>query len=623
MRVLLLKTERDPTVRVPRLLFGPIRTNLAKDRRPSRALTYFYRERCRPQVGVLVTEVASVVRDDWPYEYAPLAEWMGPLWHDLAAVAGSTAIVAGLGHAGAEGSSAYSLAALVAPSDLPSPSVGEVPVACDDVEIEILIEAFVTAAVGAVRAGCSGVEINAGGHSLIRQFLSPLTNLRGDIWGVDRARFLFEVLARCRRRLPGSMIGVRLSIDEGIDWGGLHPKDSSLLLRRIAPLVDYVVPVQVGWYRPECEHPDFLVESAAPRLLASSIGTGIAIVAGGGVTTSEEVSSLISAGATLVEATRALVADPSFDAGTSVQCLRCNQRCMVGEPHNYPIDCVVRPRELLLEENQRESVWRGLVTRRKVDVLDVDAPIWIIGAGVAGVSVASGLVRSGIPVRLRTLEGKVGGWIAELSAQPEFAFLKPLHDLMLRVTADPGISVVEEEPPRDAIIIGATGSLELRPVLGGRRITALGMVLAHPERLAGRDVVVIDPLGDYEAVGVARLCHRLGARVAIATSAPVVGSRLPTNGAIATAHRLLAQIGISRVTDAEVRGGSRTTLRMGRPFGAYEWEIPAEVILMTGARRANSYNRAHFSIGDALVPRSIIDARRDAEGVLRWLLEAR
>ena len=49
--------------------------------------------------------------------------------------------------------------------------------------------------------GCDGVEVNAGQHSLVRQFLSGLTNQRGDDYGTDRLRFAREVLrARAGRR---------------------------------------------------------------------------------------------------------------------------------------------------------------------------------------------------------------------------------------------------------------------------------------------------------------------------------------------------------------------------------------------------------------------------------------
>ena len=65
-------------------------------------------------------------------------------------------------------------------------------------DIDEVIQGFGDATKAAVGAGCDGVEINAGQHSLVRQFLSGLTNHRGDDWGTDRQRFAREVIAAAR-----------------------------------------------------------------------------------------------------------------------------------------------------------------------------------------------------------------------------------------------------------------------------------------------------------------------------------------------------------------------------------------------------------------------------------------
>ena len=53
-------------------------------------------------------------------------------------------------------------------------------------DIEAVVDGFANAARLAAEAGCDGVEINAGQHSLVRQFLSGLTNQRDDEWGRER-----------------------------------------------------------------------------------------------------------------------------------------------------------------------------------------------------------------------------------------------------------------------------------------------------------------------------------------------------------------------------------------------------------------------------------------------------
>ena len=61
---------------------------------------------------------------------------------------------------------------------------------------------FAAAAELAVARGCDGVEINAGQHSLVRQFLSGLTNHRDDPWGQDRLLFARQVLDAVRPHTP-------------------------------------------------------------------------------------------------------------------------------------------------------------------------------------------------------------------------------------------------------------------------------------------------------------------------------------------------------------------------------------------------------------------------------------
>src|SRR5439155_23004074 len=101
-----------------RVMFGPHETNLGHGRALSPRHVAYYQRRAAGGAGVIVTEVASVHACDWPYERAPLAADCQDGWHRIAAAcqpAGSL-VLAGLGHTGLQGSSAYSQAALWAPS---------------------------------------------------------------------------------------------------------------------------------------------------------------------------------------------------------------------------------------------------------------------------------------------------------------------------------------------------------------------------------------------------------------------------------------------------------------------------------------------------------------------------
>ena len=99
-----------------RVLFGPHPTNLARRREISDRHVAYYARRAAGGCGVIVTETASVHPSDWPYERAPLAVDAAAGWAAVAHACHPALVLAGLGHAGAQGSSAYGQQALWAPS---------------------------------------------------------------------------------------------------------------------------------------------------------------------------------------------------------------------------------------------------------------------------------------------------------------------------------------------------------------------------------------------------------------------------------------------------------------------------------------------------------------------------
>ena len=95
---------------------------------------------------------------DWPYERAPLAAAAAAGWRQIAAACQphGTLVLAGLGHTGLQGSSAYSQAALWGPSGVPDPVTREVPMEMGGPEIAALTAGFAAAAGQAVAAAPTG-----------------------------------------------------------------------------------------------------------------------------------------------------------------------------------------------------------------------------------------------------------------------------------------------------------------------------------------------------------------------------------------------------------------------------------------------------------------------------------
>lgn len=89
-------------------------------------------------------------------------------------------------------------------------------------DIKAVIDAFVAGARRANRAGYEVVDIHGAHGYLIHQFLSELTNRRGDRWGGsfdNRIRFLTEIIEGVRAVWPsGKPVFLRLSCIDGAGW---------------------------------------------------------------------------------------------------------------------------------------------------------------------------------------------------------------------------------------------------------------------------------------------------------------------------------------------------------------------------------------------------------------------
>jgi 2,4-dienoyl-CoA reductase-like NADH-dependent reductase (Old Yellow Enzyme family) len=103
-----------------------------------------------------------------------------------------------------------------------------VPRELGEAELDGLVDAFVAATQRALAAGFDVVEMHAAHGYLLHEFLSPLTNRRGDAYGgsVDnRARLPLRVLTAMREAWPENRpLFVRISAAD-LEPGGLETAD--------------------------------------------------------------------------------------------------------------------------------------------------------------------------------------------------------------------------------------------------------------------------------------------------------------------------------------------------------------------------------------------------------------
>lgn len=111
----------------------------------------------------------------------------------------------------------------VAPSPIPFHETDGVPFELDLAGIDAVTNAFAFAAQRALTAGFQVVEIHSAHGYLLHEFLSPLSNHRGDSYGgtlENRCRLTVEVATRVRHIWPESLpLFVRISATDWVEGG--------------------------------------------------------------------------------------------------------------------------------------------------------------------------------------------------------------------------------------------------------------------------------------------------------------------------------------------------------------------------------------------------------------------
>ena len=111
----------------------------------------------------------------------------------------------------------------IAPSALAFSETEPAPREMNAADLARVREAFVQAAQRSARLGIDAIELHAAHGYLLHEFLSPLSNRRGDSYGgslENRMRFPLEVFAAVRAVWPAAKpLGVRISASDWIEGG--------------------------------------------------------------------------------------------------------------------------------------------------------------------------------------------------------------------------------------------------------------------------------------------------------------------------------------------------------------------------------------------------------------------
>ncbi len=606
-----------------RLIFGPHVTNLAvPDRSLGPRWVEYLAARAAGGCGVIVAEGASVHDSDWPYERAPRASTAQSGWSQLVERCRphGSLVIASLDHAGGQGSSAYHQRELWAPSSVPEVNSREVPKWMEPDDIAAVIAGFGAAAAGAAEAGCHGVEINAGQHSLVRQFLSGLTNHRGDEWGQDRLLLARQVIAACRVGVGASnIVGLRLSCDELAPWAGITPQAAADIAAALAAEgIDYLVVVRGSIFSSDKTRPDFHEPQGFNLELTQAVGQaaraarpGLVVVCQGSIIDVAMAERAVVDGiCDAAEMTRAQIADPQLvaklargEAERIRPCVLCNQTCQVRDARNPLVSCIGEPSS----GHERDDPNWYAPARRQRSVI-------ILGGGVAGLEAARVAATRGHRVHIRERSGQLGG-VAALAGPG-----RALIDWLQRENERLGVTVELRCDPVDGrqadVLIQATGSL---PGERGYSVAAdaeqqiIDVVAVHdgsrPLPQHGT-VVLYDPIGGPIAVALA---EQFGERAVLITQDNIAGNELSRSGDLAPANVRLAQRGVTIERRTLLRTVNDGHVVVEDRYSGVQRTIACAAVVDCGFRLPTPpLSGAAAQVGDCVAPRTILEAVLEA-----------
>jgi mycofactocin system FadH/OYE family oxidoreductase 2 len=622
-----------------RIIFAAHQTNFATRQRFEARHAAYYAARAAGGAGLIVLEGSLVHPSDWPYEYAIRGddEQVVAGYRQMAGAihAHGALALAQLTHSGGQGSSHYSQAPLWAPSPVPEVNSREVPKEMEAEDIAAVVAGFASAARYALAGGLDGIEINAGQESLIRQFLSPLTNMRQDAYGgalENRLRFAREVLHAVRHAIGGdALVGLRLCGDEYAPWAGLKPEDAAEIAHLLAAdrLLDFISVTSGSIYSLHATRAGLYMPPGYAAQLAAMIKSvvGVPVFAQGSIVDPSMAAQLLADGvADAIEMTRALIADPELPRKLRAgrlhdvrPCILCNQDCVVRSVQNPRLSCVHNPAAGYEQHDEFAPLVLARAPRR----------VLVAGGGPAGLEAARVAALRGHRVTLYERADRLGGALRLAAAAPGRDRLALAVDWLeeqvraLGVRVETGVRVTPERVRADApdVVIVATGAcaqpypavlFDPEARVADPRQVLSGAVAATPGK-----AVVLDEEGGHAAMGVAEWLVERGWQVEIVTEDMFAGQRLtatlelsPWNVRARTRGIVFRpQIEVRRVENRAVVGVDRFSqgeLRIEDVDLAVSaaFELPDEELYFALKRAGQRVLRA----GDCVAPRRLSQA---------------
>ncbi len=620
-----------------RISFQPHLTNLAVGNLPSERQMYYWGERAKGGAGLIITEEMSVHPTDMAYEklidvyhpeVIPGFKKITDYVHQF-----DGKIFAQLNHNGQQGDGSISRLPVWAPSPMPDVLFRETPKEMEHEDIEEVASYFAKCAIHVREGGFDGIELQFGHSSLARQFLSPLTNFRGDEYGgslENRMRAPLKFISAVRKAVGNDFtLGIRMCADEMIP-GGLDLGQVQEICARFeaSGLIDFMDLSIATFYNL------YLVEGSMHTPLGYTIPLAagvrervkIPVFCTGRINDPVMAEKVLANGqADMIGMCRGLICDPFLPKKARDgrmedirYCIACNQGCIGRIGMNKTLGCVQNPAV------GREKEWgEGTLTKA-----NVRKKVTVVGGGPGGMWAAKMAGRRGHSVTLYDRNEALGGQVRTAmkgTGRDEFGVIirnekDQVHKAGVKVNLGAEATAEQVLTEKPDVVIIATGSLPKEHPVGGADGPAVYNVwqVLDGQAELGAKVCLIDYDGHHRASATAEFMANLGKTVHVITSSLFVGAELgPTQDLYLTRQRLL-QKGVTFTPDIavmEVAGESGAKTVKGFNVYSNQWQEwgPFDTIVLAMGQRVD--DSLYFSlkgkvaelyrIGDCVAPRKV------------------
>ena len=617
-----------------RVCFLAHRTNFARRGRLNERHIAYYRRRAQGGCGLIVVGELAIHAGDRPWE-AMIEAYQPQVVDDYRRLTAAvhefdTRIFAQLNHHGFQSSGSITRQAIWGPSAIADIEFGETAKAMEAEDMAALAAAFAGAAERARAGGFDGVEIDMGPQSLLRQFLSPLSNHRQDEYGgslENRMRLPLEVVDAVRRAVGSDFtVGIRLCVDEKF-WGSITIDESRRFAQRFESTgqIDFINTSLGTYYNLYLTLASMHTPIGFTVDLAEQIkkSVGLPVMASYQIGFPQMAEEIIAAQkADVVGFVRALICDPDLA-----------RKACTGTPQNIRY-CVKDNKGCIGRINQHKMlgcIQNSLVGEESLTGADRFQPaakskqVMVVGSGPAGLEAARVAGLRGHAVTVYEKDSRIGGQINLIKKRPgrqamagvvryleqALAELKVPTVTATTVTAE---FVAQQNP--DAVVV-ATGSRPqpkpLPGIYGPPLVLDVWQVLneAFP---VGEKVLFIDENGGHHATATVEFLANQGKKVHMVTSDLFIGIELGPLGDLYMTRQRLLQKGVKFTSDVIIDEIEEKVVKAREIFTntPIRFEDYDTIVLDMGNaaqdqlyKQLKGQTRELHRIGDCVAPRGI------------------